>query len=548
MFRHSTLDRTAPDVASGCRRRILSPIAAPQIVGNHKLPRSAVAALFLAVALLPASRALAARYPYTAEVGTAKATVRSGPGTSFYPTSQLHRRERVDVYYETNDGWCAIRPPAGSYSWVDGRRLRAAQSSKVAEVTAATSSFIGSELSETRDAVAVRLKPGERVAVLGVERLGKQPWIMIEPPSGEFRWIETKALRAPSDAPPERAKNREHRDESDDADERVPPPRRPASDDANDDAIDAAGSDASPDGGAAQEPALLPAAAIEDVRELEVERGDVKPADHETDAGDAAPRVARANLRQGPRVIGKRTTSGAPAAERNEAAAASTKVRAAKPRAHDYWAQCVALELELSTMVARDPRTWRFDDIRRDAQTLYDQAHDADEQDAARHLLGKIAQFESARRERLDLDERIAKVKRSLDASAANATRPGVVRRGAAAGNVPVAAAGNAATTTVAAPQARPAATQAATASDGRYDASGRLVAVQSKRAGTPPFAIVDDRNQVQTFISPAPNVNLQPYTGRVVGINGVISPQVMPGHGHVVAQRVALLEGPVRR
>ena len=50
--------------------------------------------------------------------------VRSGPGEDFYPTDKLQKGEMVEVYRRDAGGWCAIRPPEGSFSWISGRVLK----------------------------------------------------------------------------------------------------------------------------------------------------------------------------------------------------------------------------------------------------------------------------------------------------------------------------------------------------------------------------------------------------------------------------------------
>jgi hypothetical protein len=54
-----------------------------------------------------------------------------------------------------------------------------------------------------------------------------------------------------------------------------------------------------------------------------------------------------------------------------------------------------------------------------------------------------------------------------------------------------------------------------------KYDATGILRPVVSKRPGAPQFALVDDRGQVISFVTSTPDINLQPYVGRRVGVVG---------------------------
>jgi hypothetical protein len=73
----------------------------------------------------------------------------------------------------------------------------------------------------------------------------------------------------------------------------------------------------------------------------------------------------------------------------------------------------------------------------------------------------------------------------------------------------------------------------------GRHDAVGILRPVVSKRPGAPQFALVDERGQVVTFVTPSPDVNLQPYLGRRVGITGNRGFIPEFNRAHVTAGRV---------
>jgi hypothetical protein len=55
----------------------------------------------------------------------------------------------------------------------------------------------------------------------------------------------------------------------------------------------------------------------------------------------------------------------------------------------------------------------------------------------------------------------------------------------------------------------------------GPYDAVGILRPVVSRRPGAPQFAVVDERGQVVSFVTATPDLNLQPYLGRRVGVVG---------------------------
>ncbi len=141
------------------------------------------------------------------------AMVRSGPGQEYYATDALRKGDRLEVYRVEEGGWCKVRPPAGSFSWVLAEHLRMTDTPNVAEViddgvlaarhlhvtdsldVGGVLAYVGSRVREQRDVVQVRLNRGELVEVVGTDELrspetGKtQTWYRIVPPAGEYRWM-----------------------------------------------------------------------------------------------------------------------------------------------------------------------------------------------------------------------------------------------------------------------------------------------------------------------------------------------------------------------
>ncbi|MCH8840684.1 MAG: SH3 domain-containing protein [Planctomycetes bacterium] len=133
-------------------------------------------------------------FPYVAYVVHADSYVRSGPGQRYYPTQQLPQGFAVEVYRHDGDGWCAIRPPEGSFCWVAAHEVRLVEP-YVAEVIAErTVTRVGSMLSPTRSAVQVLLERGERMAVVTGSPSDDRNWLRVAPPAGEFRWIAARDL------------------------------------------------------------------------------------------------------------------------------------------------------------------------------------------------------------------------------------------------------------------------------------------------------------------------------------------------------------------
>ncbi|MBA3482226.1 MAG: hypothetical protein H0T51_10465, partial [Pirellulales bacterium] len=132
-------------------------------------------------------------FPYVAYVIEADTYVRSGPGSEHYPTGQVPAGYAVEVYRHDGEGWCAIRPPEGSFSLAPAHQLRILDS-RTAEVTASgVVARVGSGLGEQRNAVQVLLERGEAVQLAAQPTPG-EPWVKITPPAGEFRWIASRRL------------------------------------------------------------------------------------------------------------------------------------------------------------------------------------------------------------------------------------------------------------------------------------------------------------------------------------------------------------------
>ncbi len=125
--------------------------------------------------------------------------VRSGPGTSFYPTSKLRQGDTVQVAKEEN-GWLAIEPPPGSFSWINTLFLSQLPTTpgfvrvKGAKVPVRVGSSISNDEPTTQ---RVTLDPGTIVKVLDVHGKATNDgnWLPIEPPVQEFRYIPADAVK-----------------------------------------------------------------------------------------------------------------------------------------------------------------------------------------------------------------------------------------------------------------------------------------------------------------------------------------------------------------
>ncbi len=159
---------------------------------NHKH------ALFPVVLLLSVQSAMANSFPYRTTVQVSTAEVRSGPGTEFYPTGKLSKGQVVEVYRHKNDEWCAIRPPAGSFSWVLAGAVTETEEPSLLKVKVdGIRTRVGSRLQDAFNVAYVKLRQdevlkaqGPAVNLPGTSRRAYR----VNPPSGEFRWIRRQFL------------------------------------------------------------------------------------------------------------------------------------------------------------------------------------------------------------------------------------------------------------------------------------------------------------------------------------------------------------------
>jgi hypothetical protein len=175
----------------------------------------------------------------------------------------------------------------------------------------------------------------------------------------------------------------------------------------------------------------------------------------------------------------------------------------------DLMDQVDLLELELSKMATEEPTVWRFDDLAAHAEQLLAQAQSAVERGRVRQVLHRVARLEDIK---IRYD-RIVGLQAETDLQ--NRTLSAVIANSSSRGQV----------------------------DPSQFDASGVLKPVVSRRADAPNYAVVDDKGDVLAFISPAPDVNLQPYLGARIGVSG--SRGFIPQYNrpHVMAQRVTPLD-----
>ncbi len=148
-------------------------------------------------------------FPYTAYVQSSSTSVLSGPNVSFYATDRLKQGDQVEVYRHDQE-WAAIRPPAGSFSWVPVDEVRDTEVSHVVLVAVPDAiSRIGSRFGDHHDTAPIKLEIDEPLEVMGQQVFRDEPagkprrFYKVAPPAGEFRWVRRSALglSPPSDSP-----------------------------------------------------------------------------------------------------------------------------------------------------------------------------------------------------------------------------------------------------------------------------------------------------------------------------------------------------------
>jgi hypothetical protein len=426
-----------------------------------------------------ASRAVAVEsLPVTAPVTAVRSLLRSGPGDDFYPTERLSQGTPLEVWAIDQSGYCAVRPVAGSFSWVrvdDVSELPPASEpgatpagSRVGVVvTDAAVARVGSQLNDLRHVSQVALEAGERLRIL--ERLtipsGRHAgeWLKIEPPAGEFRW----AWAADLGLPPEFAPVEE---------------REPA-------AI----------GLAAAGEAL---AAIRDAHEAVTQA---------VAEGDAPEAVANAAGEPGPldqpsgmsRLISGWLPRGTNVFDLSPPPAPAAVGAGAAPVPADELAD---IDLALSLAVAGPSDDWHLAPIRDRLRLAATRATTAEERTRAEAIDARLTRFEQiqSRQQALvsppganDSPLRLGGMWSSLDGLGSRPVRPGVL------------------------PGGRPAGGQPDWTPPDQMETTGRLATVISRRPDAPRWALVDGGNNVLVFVTPQPGVNLAPLVGQQVTVRG---------------------------
>ncbi len=510
-----------------------------------RVPRALVSWPVLAATvalLLPSVGVLAApaggEFPYVAYVVEPDSYIRSGPGREHYPTGQLPAGYAVEVYRHDGAGWCAIRPPEGSFSLAPIHQLRLVDE-RTAEVAAGgVVARVGSALGGQHSAVQVMLERGERIALLE-KPSPVNPWVRIAPPAGEFRWIAARRLsRTPpmeSTAPVAADAGWQSHALARGTEEHAAEPGEIA---------DSGDSFAHLQNHAAAVPTPLPVQAPADAPPVASAPGGSLAANgvDGIEIIPGSPAAVRQAQYQTP-VAEAQAPEAPPLAEGAASAPLSTppRVRFEGHTARGPLDPRVAeMQLRLSQIVVGQPTGWQFVGLREETAALLAQEPSPEVREQLRDLLDRIATFETvqSRYRTLPASRQLASIAPPALQGVGAESSDGLVTSDAAEVLARVRrdlGVDNGITPTPGGPT--PSATEAL------YDAVGTLKPVVSRRQGAPQFALIDDHGDVVTFVTASTDVNLQEFVGQRIGVRG--SRGFMPEYrrAHVTASRVTPLE-----
>jgi hypothetical protein len=464
-------------------------------------------------------------FPYVAYVAAQQTFARSGPGQQYYPTFQLPQGHAVEVYRHDSEGWCAVRPPEGSFCLIPAHEIHRLSASKAEVAVETTVARVGSAVSPAHSAVQVMLRRGEEVQLLPAGPNDDPRWLRIAPPAGEFRWIAANGLsRTP---PVEGATGVQLA--AGWARQRVNQEIKPVvseSADAFAHLLQSTGTAQPAYQGTAPSPITpVPMPANTNSNAVQVVAG-----------SPAAAEISQSNTLAPPPLLNSSTPIPTPLAVNSELRSSTTpRVRFGNsPTVIGPETERVQeLQLRLSQTIVRPKEEWQFQQLQTEATEMLDKSASAAEREHLRDLLDRIARFQE------------------VQGGAPSASLPNVAQN--AAGTAGGDFTGMTANVRDLAEddlgeKKDPFEAKSTDPEGPRYDAVGRLKPVVSQSEGAPRYALVDDKGAVVSFVTPSPDVNLQPYVGMRIGVNG--SRGFMPEYrkAHVTAGRITPIEDRVRR
>jgi hypothetical protein len=146
----------------------------------------------------PAAKAEVPSYPYTTEIITDNAPVRSGPGTNYYICGRLKKGDKVTVV-GSQFSWSRIVPPPGSFSWISMRHVSIdPDNPNIGIVTSeGIRVYAGAEGKEPihSETLQLKLNRSDEVRFMGKPQ---GDYYKIAPPTGAYLWVSTKDTKPAS--------------------------------------------------------------------------------------------------------------------------------------------------------------------------------------------------------------------------------------------------------------------------------------------------------------------------------------------------------------
>ncbi len=428
------------------------------------------ALLVIAITIVLGSLQLAAQDGssfHRAQVKVRRANIYTSPTTDQSICGELPSGTVVHVYMATSDGYVAIRPTPGCFSWVESRFLLIDRDGvKGTVTTAGVPSWIGQpEQSLGSHVRMVQLDRGEIVQILGSREMAlssngrKLQLTKIAPPHGEFRWMLKRDLQLQGDAEP---------------------------------LVDLT--------------ATLPLEANSTAGQF----NRVQPVQFEQPMGATTDTTGQVSNRFVPRWLNPARTPRSRAAQSSQPFNVQPASFTLLDNTGDVATTSVALprdlgDLEnyLSRMVARKTSEWELGPIRNQVLQMLNAAP-AQQRAQWENLMGRIQQFQDIRQQRLRL---------------ANTTFGSVPRRlmNINGDALPLRTSDIAKDLVDPSTQGKLSAEAQRTA----YEETGYLMEVHSSRRDAPEYALVDEQGDVKVFVTPVPGLNLAHYLTKQIGVFG---------------------------
>jgi hypothetical protein len=142
-----------------------------------------------------------------AQITADEVKVYSGPADNFYPTSLLHKGDKVLVLRREESGWLAIAPPPGSFSWINSRDVEFYKGHYLVKRNPEAPLRVGSLLLNQPPTVErTSVKTGTILTVINKPETGPDgsTWLPVMVSPSELRYLRPEGVAALTTvAPPE---------------------------------------------------------------------------------------------------------------------------------------------------------------------------------------------------------------------------------------------------------------------------------------------------------------------------------------------------------